>query len=184
MNIDFEVAELKRKFSTLFSVGTITQINEDDTKAKVKFGEMETGFLRIMTRKSHKDKDSWPYDKGEQVLVLALDGELSQGIIIGTIPMGDDAPKKGIRYIEYEDGTAIEYDKKSHELKVKMTAKGGKISVSGPSLVSVEAESVEVKSKNITLSDKSGGGVVTKNCLCAFTGGPHPVASNKVSAGL
>ena len=56
MNIDFEVAELKRKFSTLFSVGTITQINEDDTKAKVKFGEMETGFLRIMTRKSEKKR--------------------------------------------------------------------------------------------------------------------------------
>jgi len=191
MNIDYEVAELKRKFSTLFSVGVVTQMNDDDTKAKVRFGDIETGFLRILARKSHKNKDFWPYDKNEQVLVLALDGELSQGVIIGTLPKDEDAPKKGARFIEYEDGTSLEYDKKAHELRVKM-AQNGKIKVSGASLVSLEAQNVEVKANkeakvtapSVILNDESGGGVITKNCTCAFTGGPHPVASTKVKASL
>lgn len=108
---------------------------------------------------------------GEQVLVVKFE---DSGLYLGFSipPIQTDAPSNA-ESITYSDGTTISYDTDTHELKVN-----------AKDTITIVCKKAIIKSDSIDLGDEGGGGVVTTQCICPFTGSPHPQGSNKVKAVL
>lgn len=108
---------------------------------------------------------------GEQVLVVKFE---DSGLYLGFSipPIQTDAPSNA-ESITYSDGTSISYDTDTHELKVN-----------AKDAITIVCKKAIIKSDSIDLGDEGGGGVVTTQCICPFTGSPHPQGSNKIKAVL
>jgi len=64
------------------------------------------------------------------------------------------------------------------------THEGSKIHLKNDGVIEINAaHEVTVNAQSVNLANKQTAfGVVTQNCICAYTGGPHPDASQRVKA--
>ena len=87
---------------------------------------IESYILPVLVRKTHKDKDYWMPDIGEQVLCVFLPTGQETGFVIGS-PFSDPDPvpvgSVDIRHIRFEDGTWLEYNRKSGDMQVHCRGK-------------------------------------------------------------
>lgn len=122
-------------------LGVISEIQGD--RARVKIGQMETDLLPFMLRRAAEGYEWWQPELGEQVVVLMLHGDPSQGVILGAV--GQDAhpaPAEGAVWAKrFRDGTVLRYDPESHALDVQ----------AGQSPVTVVCSSLTVKAQSATL---------------------------------
>jgi len=166
-------------FSQLIQVGRVSEMAEDGSRYKVAFdgddGEYLSGWLQVLTQRAGDDVATWNYDVGEQVLVLAMAPNLAVGVIVGALYQASSAPVStdaNIHTTKYKDGTEVSYNRDMHELTINAV---GDISVNAVGDVNVNATG------QVKLND--GAGVVTGECVCAFTGAPHLDVSTVVLAG-
>lgn len=105
-----------------FAFGIITAVDAACGWARVSLPEydnLETAFLPVLQRRTHRDKALDLPDVGEQVaLLLDLRGE--DGVILGAIWSDADpvpqteGPDVDVR--KYADGTVLRYDRAAHKL--------------------------------------------------------------------
>jgi phage baseplate assembly protein V len=106
-------------------VGIVTSIYPDRCTAKVQFKDsdnMVSDELQIGVRGSLKNKDYWMPKVGEEVFCSFT--EQKQGYIICTVYSEEDPPPvtdENKRHMEFEDGTTLEYDTKTHILSIQCT---------------------------------------------------------------
>lgn len=138
---------------------------------KVDILGVKTDFMTYVGSFGAFNQHLLPPVVGEQVLVVKFE---DSGLYLGFSipPIQTDAPSNA-ESITYSDGTSISYDTDTHELKVN--AKG---------TITIVCKKAIIKSDSIDLGDEGGGGVVTTQCICPFTGSPHPQGSNKIKAVL
>ena len=127
METAFEIAELHRRLGNLLKVG---RIEEADYRGalplcRVRVGELLTGWLPMLTARAGPDNCWWPFETGEQVVVLSPSGDPAQGIVLGAInqrrfPASDNRP--GRHRVIYADGAVVEYDRTAHHLKAALPA--------------------------------------------------------------
>ncbi|AZU37139.1 baseplate assembly protein V [Wolbachia endosymbiont of Bemisia tabaci] len=132
----FAISELNRKLANIIRIGLVKEIDYEKAKAKVKIGEIVTDFLPWITSKAGKDRDWYPPDIGEQVMIFSPFGELSLGVVLGGIYQKKySAPenKEEINSVKFQDGTRLLYDKEKHHLEIevvdKITLKAGESSI-------------------------------------------------------
>ena len=202
MDKDFKIADIQRVLSSLMSFGIVSAVHPRFHKAKVRISkDLETGYLPMMRRKAKAARESWPLEVGEQVLCFFVNGNITQGVIMGSICTEDMAPETDNHLLNYGDGTKYEYDKSSKKMKVLLSGRGslevkipsGKIlidaeddlkcashsiTIKAEASVTIKAESAVIDSKNISLGAGALGSVVTTESICAFTGLPHPKGSS------
>jgi len=131
--------------------GIVVAVDEKKAKVRVKFPDLDmvSYWLPVVALKTHKDKHYLLPDVGEQVVVLfEEDGDYTQGYVLGAIYSSEDTPALGDKnkhYIRYSDGTHVEYDRKTHTLKISIPAGelhitvqngGGNVYVNGNLIVS------------------------------------------------
>lgn len=123
--------------------------------AKVSFAEdgIVSGWLHVCVRKSLTDKDSWTLEVNEHVVCL-VDENCEIGVVLSAIYSDVDQPASvegaGIFNKTFSDGTAITYNKNTHELKAAVVG-SAKITAT----VSIEADAVVsaiIKAPVITLT--------------------------------
>lgn len=91
--------------------------------ARVQFPDLDgmvSDWLPMVFPKTLKDQFIWTLDKDEQVACL-MDGWLEDGCILGAIYSDADAPpavSPDVHRAQFEDGGAMEYDRKSGKLTV------------------------------------------------------------------
>lgn len=115
--MSYEIQELNRRISELVKIGVIAEANESDTLFRVRCGNILTNWIPATAIRAGNDIDYWAPEIGEQVIVLSPAGNLSQGIIIGSLFQSKypaPAPNKEIRRTVYKDGTIVEYDRAKH----------------------------------------------------------------------
>jgi len=96
-------------------------------------GSYIRNWMPWTTTRAGFDGEWWAPELGEQVLVIAPSGNLTQGIIVGSLyrgPLTFDAAKNGITAREpipdetdihkriYKDGSSVTYDRNSHSLSM------------------------------------------------------------------
>ncbi len=74
-----------RKLENLIKIGVVSKVNYIDCTARVKIGKIETNFLSFATVKAGSHKLWSPVEIGEQVIVFSPSGELTNGIIFGSL---------------------------------------------------------------------------------------------------
>ena len=115
-------ADLERRLENLIRIAEISDVDYHDPENPVcrcMVGEIKTNWLSICHTRMGVVKDWNPPSKGEQVVLLSPNGDLSQAVIIASLsstlnPAPDTTAHKPKR--TYPDGAVIEYDYQSHKL--------------------------------------------------------------------
>lgn len=130
--------------------GIIKEVIADKAKAVVSFAQddgSESHELLLLNLYSFKNRHYHLPDKGEQVYVLMDDGA-EEGVILGAVYSEADPPpvcSSDKCYIDFSDGTCVEYDRSSHKLKLKISS-GGSLEIECEGNVSVSAgKSIDFK---------------------------------------
>jgi phage baseplate assembly protein V len=175
-NIAFmDANEFTRQIQNLIRRGTISAVDLDAQKCRVKSGELETNFIDWMTLRAGAARTWNPPTEGEQVLLLSPGGDPAQGIALcGLYSEAAPAPSNaaGEDSTHYPDGAVIKYDAASSTLDATLPA-GGKASITAPGSITVNSPDVTVNGETVTLNAENTickGNLLVEKQL-AFNGG-------------
>jgi len=123
-------SEFDRMLGNVVRMGVIAAVNPahaDGPRATVNLGDLTTDWLPFATLRAGLDRSWWAPEPGEQVLVLAPSGDLSQGVIALSVFQDAHPPNADrvtVHRATYQDGTVVEYDRETHALAATLGAAG------------------------------------------------------------
>ena len=127
---DFNTNENDRRIAGVIQVGVVEQVDyANPPKARVRIGELLTGWLRMGTPRAGDAHVSSGYSIGEEVVVASRSGDLRQGVIVCAIANGQNAAHAG-------EGTY----KAVYPGGVEITINGGNIAITAPGNVTVNGD--------------------------------------------
>lgn len=152
--------------SSIIRVGKVSALNPSKHTARVIFEDQDNSVsyeLQVGTDSAFKNKKFGLPDINEQVLCIFLPINLSQGFIIRSLYNDEDTPADSdsdINSTTYEDGTRVEYNRSTHELKVncvgniEATCKNAKISAETQVLINVAGTTMMIDSDGLYINNK------------------------------
>ncbi|CAK00963.1 phage baseplate assembly protein V [Bartonella tribocorum] len=173
---DKEISDLKRRVANMVVVGKISHVDHKNARYRVKSGSLISDWIPDTQARAGKTRSYEGRDVGEQVIVVSSSGDLSQGVIVGSIhtDVNQVADKGNIHKTLYPDGTSLEYndEQNTYALNIKSGGKfiltisdgvslkgdAGKLELSAPEGIKITSESdLSLKAKgNISLHSQDG----------------------------
>ncbi|HCL5287845.1 TPA: phage baseplate assembly protein V [Salmonella enterica] len=166
MNIENEIADLRRRIDNLIRTGVVTDVNLKEGTCRVKSGELETRHLPISAIRAGDARVWWPPSVGEQVTLFCMSGNPETAIVFPGL-FCDAFPQPDARgktlHIHFPDGAVIEYDANvsallatgmttaSVETSESITANTSKATVNATESINATTKQATVKATNITL---------------------------------
>lgn len=155
-----ELNDLDRTNATQIMMGTVVKVDTKTGKTTVNINQKTISGIRVMAHRAGANgKSLWLPAKDEQVVIVSPIGNITQGIIIGSIYYGEkdnenktDLPSDFnplIKKIYYPDGATTSYDATKHELLISL--KNGE-----------EEENEKIKLRFYTDNDKKESGLEFK----------------------
>lgn len=116
-----QLNDILRILRNLIRTGTVVDIDLNEGLCRVQTGGMETTWLNWLTCRAGRSRVWWAPSVGEQVLLLAIGGELDTAFVLPGI-FSDDNPAPSASpdafHISFPDGAVIEYEPESGALTV------------------------------------------------------------------
>ncbi|MCK7442543.1 phage baseplate assembly protein V [Enterobacter roggenkampii] len=116
-----ELNNVMRILRNLIRIGVISEVDSDKGLCRVQTGGMETTWLNWLTCRAGRSRVWWAPSVGEQVLLLAIGGELDTAFVLPGI-FSDDNPAPSASpdalHVSFPDGAVIEYEPESGALTV------------------------------------------------------------------
>ncbi|MBX4336413.1 phage baseplate assembly protein V [Bartonella raoultii] len=143
---DKEITDLKRRVANMVVVGKISHVDHKNARYRVKSGNLVSDWIPDTQARAGKTCSYEGRDVGEQVIVVSSSGDLSQGIIVGSLhtDANQAADKGNIHKTLYPDGTTVEYDDKQNSYTLNLTS-GGKFSLTISDGVSIKGDSKKLE---------------------------------------
>ena len=159
MNIFASSSEFARLLRNLIRIGVVTDVDTVRALCRVETGGITTDWLHWLTPRAGRSRTWWAPSVGEQVLVLAMGGELDTAFVLPGI-YSDDNPAPSASadalHISFPDGAVIEYEPET-----------GALTVSGIKTASVTAsESVVVTVPLVTVKASQKITLDTPEVVC------------------
>ena len=121
MNTLNSIQDIARAIRNLIRTGIVTAVNPDEGLCRVQTGGMQTTWLNWLTCRAGRSRVWWAPSVGEQVLILAIGGELDTAFVLPGI-FSDDHPAPSASpdafHVSFPDGAVIEYEPESGALTV------------------------------------------------------------------
>ncbi|OKP26931.1 phage baseplate assembly protein V [Serratia fonticola] len=115
------LSELARAVRNLIRIGVVAEVDTDEGRCRVQTGGNTTDWLNWLTCRAGRSRTWWAPSIGEQVLVLALGGELDTAFVLPGI-YSDDFPPPSVSadafHVSFPDGAVIEYEPQTGALIV------------------------------------------------------------------
>lgn len=115
------ITELNRALRNIIRVGIIVDIDLLLGRCRVQTGGMQTTWLNWLTCRAGRSRVWWAPSVGEQVLLLAVGGELDTAFVLPGI-FSDDHPAPSASpdalHVSFPDGAVIEYEPENSALTV------------------------------------------------------------------
>jgi phage baseplate assembly protein V len=159
---DADITDLKRRVSNSVMLGTVSQVDHEKGRYRVKAGDLESDWLPMAQARAGKTSYYSSYEAGEQVIMASPSGDLSQAVIIGAVAtQSTQAGDKGnIHRIKYPDGTTVEYDHEAKRYKMDVAEGGGfELNIGGGASISGSGDALKLKAGAIELES----GTLTHN---------------------
>lgn len=116
-----EIQALSRSLRNMIRTGIIVDIDLTSSRCRVQTGGMQTTWLNWLTCRAGRSRVWWAPSVGEQVIILAIGGELDTAFVLPGI-FSDDHPAPSASpdafHISFPDGAVIEYEPESGALTV------------------------------------------------------------------
>lgn len=144
MSANNDINELLRLLLNLIRTGTVTEVDTDNWLCRVQTGELETNWIRWLTTRAGDAVTWWAPSVGEQVLLLAIGGDLSTAFVLTGLYSNDRPPpstdaKSAVTV--HPDGARFEYSPET-----------GTLQVSGVKKTVFDSESIEINTKALTIN--------------------------------
>ncbi|OPB31387.1 phage baseplate assembly protein V [Bartonella sp. AR 15-3] len=156
---DKEITDLKRRVANMVMVGKISHVDHKNARYRVKSGNLISDWIPDTQARAGKTRSYEGRDVGEQVVVLSSSGDLSQGVIVGSIhtDANQAADNGSIHRTIYPDGTSLEYDDEQNSYSIHIKS-GGKF-------ILTIADGVSLKGENgkLELTALDGIKIVSEN---------------------
>ena len=142
----------------LVRVGVVSSTNPEKNTCRVTFTDKDnlvSGDLRILHKGSAGNKDYWMPDIDDEVVCIfpTNDESYYDGFIIGTLFNEKDKPNANLQDVtrtDFKDGTSIEYNRKSHAMKIE--CKGSLEIICDKGIKIVSKSDIIVKGSKINLN--------------------------------
>lgn len=115
------LSELARAVRNLIRIGVVVDVDIDEGCCRIQTGGNTTDWLNWLTCRAGRSRTWWAPSIGEQVLVLALGGELDTAFVLPGIYSDDNPPPSASAdafHISFPDGAVIEYEPETSALTV------------------------------------------------------------------
>ncbi|HHX7655115.1 TPA: phage baseplate assembly protein V [Klebsiella pneumoniae] len=121
MNTLSTIQELARAIRNLIRSGVVTEVDTVQGLCRVQSGGIQTTWLNWLTTRAGRSRTWWAPSVGEQVLLLAIGGELDTAFVLPGI-FSDDNPAPSASadgwHVVFPDGAVIEYEPETGALTV------------------------------------------------------------------
>ncbi|TNV09570.1 phage baseplate assembly protein V [Buttiauxella sp. B2] len=121
MNTLSSLQDLARLLRNLIRIGIVTDVDTERALCRVETGGITTDWLNWLAPRAGRSRTWWAPSVGEQVLVLAIGGELDTAFVLPGI-YSDDTPAPSASadalHISFPDGAVIEYEPEISALTV------------------------------------------------------------------
>ena len=121
MNNLASMQDIARAIRNLIRTGIVTDVDTVEGLCRVQTGGMQTTWLNWLTSRAGRSRVWWAPSVGEQVLILAIGGELDTAFVLPGI-FSDDHPAPSASpdafHVAFPDGAVIEYEPESGALTV------------------------------------------------------------------
>lgn len=121
MNTLSTIQELARAIRNLIRSGVVTEVDTVQGLCRVQSGGIQTTWLNWLTTRAGRSRTWWAPSVGEQVLLLAIGGELDTAFVLPGI-YSDDNPAPSASadawQVVFPDGAVIEYEPETSALTV------------------------------------------------------------------
>ncbi|MCE6966067.1 phage baseplate assembly protein V [Enterobacter sp. MW07] len=121
MNNLNSLQDIARAIRNLIRTGIVTDVDPVEGLCRVQTGGMKTTWLNWLACRAGRSRVWWAPSVGEQVLLLAIGGELDTAFVLpGIFSDYNPAPSASpdAFHISFPDGAVIEYDPESGALTV------------------------------------------------------------------
>ena len=113
--------DILRQLRNIIRIGVIVETDLDAGRCRVQTGGIVTDWLQWLTSRAGRSRVWWAPAVGEQVMILAIGGELDTAFVLPGI-FSDDHPAPSASpdafHIAFPDGALIEYEPDSGSLTV------------------------------------------------------------------
>ena len=117
-------ADTQRLIGDLVREGVVTAVDHAARTCRVRTGDLDTGDIPWLAARVGATRIWSPPSIGEQVVILAPEGDTARAIVIGSIA-SDTHPHIGSdagTVVEFADGTTIAVDPAAHTLTIVVPA--------------------------------------------------------------
>ncbi len=173
-DLAIRVADLERRVARMLQVGVIEHADYRNARVRVRIGERTSPWLPWVTRRSGGDVDWWAPEVGEQVEILAPNGEMNAARVIPAfysdrVPAPADSPD--IRLIRFGNGTTITHDRAANTLAID-TPDDIAVHAEGSADVTVDGDTTLTTPKlTVDCPDSTFTGAVTIEGLLSYLAG-------------
>ena len=113
--------EIARAIRNLIRTGIVSDVDLKEGLCRIQTGGMQTTWLNWLTTRAGRSRTWWAPSVGEQVLLLAIGGELDTAFVLPGI-FSDDNPAPSASadawHVAFPDGAVIEYEPETGALTV------------------------------------------------------------------
>lgn len=121
MNTLSTLQELARALRNMVRTGVIVETDLNAGRCRVQTGGIYTDWLQWLTHRAGRSRTWWAPSVGEQVLILAIGGELDTAFVLPAI-FSDDHPAPSASadawHVSFPDGAVMEYEPETGALTV------------------------------------------------------------------
>ncbi len=166
-----DLESLARIVFRIIRVGVVVSTYPERGTVRVRFLDQdgEVSYeMRVLVRKTHRDRDYWMPDVGEQVLCAFLPYGREQGFVLGAFYSSADpvsVADQEVRRVEFANGAYVEHDRRTGNVRVETP---GEVEVRAKGTVRiVSATQVVIMAPNVVI--KAEGGATTATMEGNFT---------------
>lgn len=121
MNTLTSLQEVARALRNMIRTGVVVEIDHAAGRCRVQTGGIKTDWLKWLTNRAGRSRTWWAPSAGEQVLLLAVGGELDTAFVLPGIYSDEHkAPSASADalHVAFPDGAVIEYEPETGALAV------------------------------------------------------------------
>ena len=153
------VVDVRRRVDNLIRLGVVAEIDLATARVRVRYGgtvddPVLSAWLPWLAPRAGDAIAWWAPAEGEQVAVAAPSGELSAGVVLGSLYAAQAPPPAAeaeVHRTVYADGALVEYDAGTHALRATLPA-GGTVVVTGDVEIDGDLEATGVSDANGSLA--------------------------------